>query len=274
MESICTYTTKAQETLVETMVELYNKTVRLEFGESDHRYLVSKLIKDDVWTEPSPVLGVTSVMGVVAKPALMTYPMNKAIEFLKALNTKPTEEDFRNARRAHIEHSNAGKKAGKVGHALVEALLLNKPTTMPTDKTEREYAESVATAFESWKTDFKPEIISTEEAVYSLSHDFAGTFDLMAKIDGKITLLDFKTTNPSYYNPDGIYAEYFGQLGGYLVAYEEQGGKVDQAMVVNLPKDGSEYKVKSLEDINKTITDAKVYFLSALGLYRSNRDFQ
>lgn len=268
------------------MTLIYDGKVDLSFGERDHRYLVSKKINDKVWTIPSPVLGCTSVVQIISKPQLMTYPMNKALEYLTEWVGKYPDGTYANllkqewpglvrqARRAHVEHSNVGKKAGKVGHALVEALLLGKAVTLPTDPQERKYAESVATAFEAWKAEYKPKILGTEEAVYSLLHDVAGTYDLLCEIDGRKYIVDFKTTNPSYYNPDGIYAEYFCQLGGYLIAYEEQNkAEVDGAMIVNLPKDGSEFKVKSLEDIGKTITDAKVYFLSALTLYRSNRDF-
>jgi len=256
------------------VLELYGGKVRLEFGEKDHKYLVSKLVKDDLWTIPSPVLGVTTICGVISKPALMTYPMNKALEYLKTRTEPLSDLDYRQARQAHIDHSNAGKKAGKVGHALIEALLTGKTVKLPTDKELKAQIESVQNVFNEWVEDFSPKILGTEQAVYSLLYDYAGTYDLLAEIDGKKYICDFKTTSPSYYNPDGIYAEYYCQLGGYLIAYEEQNeAEVDGAMIVNLPKDGSEYKVKGLEDIGKTMTDAKCYFLHALGLFNSNRDF-
>lgn len=257
-------------------MEIYNKTVKLEFSDSGHKYMVSKLVSKEknLWTVPSAVVGTTSVTSIINKPFLMLWPMNMALTHLKALKTLPTEQDFREAASAHRAKSDAGKKTGKVGHALVEALLLGKKVLMPTDPDLLKEAESIKAAFESWVEDFKPDMKYTEQIFYSLVHNYCGTCDLVATIDGKLTVVDYKTTNSSRYNPDGIYAENFAQLGAYIIGLEEMLGiKVDDGMIVNLPKNGEEYKVKSLSDMGKSVEDAKMYFLNALGLYEAHKDF-
>lgn len=254
-------------------LELYDGLVKLMYHDGQHKYTVSKKVGDR-WGPVIPTTGTTTITSIINKPALMKYPMNKALEYLRGLQQPIKEADFRAAAQAHVEHSNAGKDAGKVGHTIVEALLTEQPYTMPTEPTLRAQAESVMSAFKAFELDYTPETISSELPFYSLLYDYAGTMDYVGVIDGKLTIADFKTTNPSYYNPDGIYVEYFAQLGAYTLGYEEMtGNEVEELMVINLPKDGSQYKVKKLSSMGLTKIDAQLYFLSCLSLYRLHQTF-
>ncbi len=49
--------------------------------------------------------------------------------------------------------------------------------------------------------------------------------------------------------------------------------EVDDLAVVNLPKNGSDYKVKTLKDLGLTKIDAQLYFLNALNLYNLHKEF-
>lgn len=246
---------------------IYDKTIDFEFEEKGHKYLVKKKVGDQ-WTIPTPVVGTTTVCGIINKPALMLWPMNEALKYLRGLGEIPMDEAMlREAANAHKLKSKLGKAAGTVGHGLVEALLLGKEPEKPSDGLLEAYT-SIKNAFEKYREDFKPEIIKSEEPFYSLSHNFAGKIDDLSTINDKLILTDYKTSSSSYYSPDGIYKENFAQLGGYLVGVEEMTGlEIDDAQVVNLPKDGSGYKVKSLSDLGLSTTDAKLYFLNCLGLY-------
>lgn len=254
---------------------VYKDTIKLEFGETNHRYTISKLVDKDLWTEPEAVVGVTTIIGVLNKPALMLWPLREAIKYLEAHKDAPiTKKLLDEAYEAHKQKSQKGKDAGKTGHALVEALLLDKKPELPTDPEALKEAESVALAFEKWRADYAPKVLYTEKPFYSLRHEYAGTCDLVAEIDGKTVVIDFKTTNPSYYNPDGLYAENLAQVGAYAEGLEEMLGlEVDDCMVVNLPKNGDEYKVKSLSGMRLGVGDAKMYFLYCLGLYKLHKDF-
>lgn len=253
---------------------IYDDSIKLEFGETGHRYTVSKKVGDDLWTPPEPVVGTTTVTSVISKPALMLWPLREAISYLEQYKGQPIDKKLLDvAYAAHKRKSQAGKDAGTVGHALVESLLLDKEYEVP--EAQKDEAKSVKNAFELWREDFAPEVLYTEQKFYSQKHDFAGTCDLVANVGGKLTIIDFKTTNPSYYNPDGIYGEYFAQLGAYTLGLEEMLGiEIEEAEIVNLPKNGKEYKVKSLSDLGMSLIDAKAYFLYCLGLYKLNKDFQ
>ena len=251
---------------------IYDGVVDFSFDEPQHKYLVKKLVGKD-WTIPTPVVGTTTVCGIIAKEALIGWSAKTAAYHIRdnLKDLKDLAGLAEEAKREYLNLSKAGRATGSVGHALVEALLMGEKYTMPTAKEPLDAATSVKKAFEAWREDFVPEVVKVEEPFYSLLHNFAGKCDLVATIGGKLTLIDFKTTKTSTYNPDGIYADNFCQLGGYLQGIEEMTGlEIEEAIIVNLPKDGGEYKVRSLSDLGLTKTDAKLWFLNALGTYNLN----
>lgn len=256
---------------------IYNDTVEFKYDDGEHLYTVSKLVDKakGLWTTPLPVIGVTSVTGIINKPALINWAAGAAADFLKEhlRDIQDLPRLAEEAKRAHTMEANKGKAAGSVGHALVEKLLKNEPVTMPTTLDAQAAAMSVTNAFKFWQRDYKPEVVALEQPCYSLAHDYAGKFDLLCNIGDQLVLVDFKTNKVSRYAPEGIYADMFAQLGGYIQLIKEQMGvEVDDAIIVNLPKGGEEYKVKSLSDMRVSPGEASLYFLQALGLYKSNRD--
>jgi len=63
--------------------------------------------------------------------------------------------------------------------------------------------------FDTWLQEFTPEIIFTEETVWSERHDYAGSFDALAIINGETVWLDWKTTR------SGVHEEVALQLAAY-----------------------------------------------------------
>jgi genome maintenance exonuclease 1 len=64
-----------------------------------------------------------------------------------------------------------------------------------------------------WNT-HKPELIAAEYHVFSDNHEFAGTADLICKINDKMWLLDIKTSN-------SLHTSYGLQLSAYAMAWSE-----------------------------------------------------
>ena len=64
-----------------------------------------------------------------------------------------------------------------------------------------------------WNT-HKPELISAEDFVWSDEHKYAGTADLVVKMNGEIWLLDIKTSN-------SVHKSFDLQLASYAKALEE-----------------------------------------------------
>ncbi len=262
---------------------IYDDSVKFNYSDGAHVYTVSKLVdkSKDLWTTETPVTGVTTIGNIIAKPALVGWASNLSAAYMVEYGAMMSQPKLARlameAKRQHIEAANKGKAAGSVGHALVEQLLIDPSTkglALPTQPEARKAAISVIDAFKAWFADFEPQVVDSERPLYSLAHNFAGKFDLLAKIDGKLVLVDFKTTNAGRYAPDGVYAEMYCQLGGYLQLINEQlGMEVEEAVIVSLPKDGSNYKTKSLGDLGASQAEAKMYFLNALGLYNANNTF-
>lgn len=249
--------------------------VKLTFNAPDHKYLVSFKIGQD-WTTPKPTTGVTTYCSALSKDFLAPWAAKLAAEYV--LSHKDAQTDavtLEQAKKQWKLAGDSGARAGKLGHLYVEAKLTGRAVTMPSSTEDKAVVESVASALDAFMEDWRPEIVKSEMVVYSKIHDYAGTADFVAKTDDKLIIGDWKTTNTSKYNPDGLYASYFAQVGAYALAYEEMTGeKIDDLWLVNLPKDGGQYKLKKLEDTNLTKTDAIAYFLSLKSAYEQNQRFE
>lgn len=112
--------------------------------------------------------------------------------------------------------------------------------------------------FLDWFNANKVEFVEIERVVYSKKYDFAGRFDLIAKVDGKLMLLDYKTGK-------GVYDESGLQLAAYRLAWEEENGKqLDGHGILHLDKEtaGFEYLPYTPEEYARDL----VGFLAALQL--------
>ena len=102
-------------------------------------------------------------------------------------------------------------KGGNPQTVLTEAL--DAKTVVDRDAFKRQ-AGSAYSAFEFWCKGTQLEIIDCEVQVISEAHRYGGTLDFIGKLDDKLVLGDFKTSN-------GVYPEMLCQLAAYAKAYEE-----------------------------------------------------
>ena len=124
------------------------------------------------------------------------------------------------------------RKAGKEGtqvHEAAEALVKGEEVTWMDDYGRAKYSqvvwEMILKFYEFWST-YKPELISTEDFVWSDKHKYAGTADLVVKLDGKVWLLDLKTSN-------SLHKSYDLQLASYAVALKESKGiEIDRTGII------------------------------------------
>lgn len=123
-------------------------------------------------------------------------------------------------------------KAGKEGtqvHEAAEALIKGEEVTWMDDYGKAKYSQLVwgmiIKFYDFWKT-VKPELIFTEEFTYSDTHKYAGTADLLVRINGEVWLLDIKTSN-------SLHRAYDMQLAAYAKSIEEvKGIKVDRTGII------------------------------------------
>ena len=86
--------------------------------------------------------------------------------------------------------------------------------------------------FKRWKQMHSVKPIGTEIRLYHKGLLYAGTADLVAEVDGKITLVDYKTSASVQDKLCGV------QLEAYDKALQSHGYAVEQRAILHLKKDG------------------------------------
>jgi hypothetical protein len=151
------------------------------------------------------VPGVTTILGILNKPALIPW-----------------------ANRLGLEGIDVGKyvddkaEIGTLAHALATDHLTGLETdTSHYDAHQIDKAENAALSFFSWLDKNQIEPLSVEAPFVSEELLFGGTVDIFGKLNGKQVLVDLKTGS-------GIWPEYGYQIAAYAKLLEEQGFKVDE----------------------------------------------
>lgn len=223
--------------------------------------------------------GVTTILSATLAKDLMQWAVDCCVEYLQAKLPVITEEDLREGANEYKVRRDSGAGTGSEAHALVEQFL--KGVVPAIDHSSQE-ATNAYLAFCKWFEAAKPTILNVEEVIYSASLSYAGTYDAMLDIDGKVVLCDLKTTNASRKAPNGVYAENFIQLGAYALAHEEQrqyeeanGGsklrKIDDLMVISAKKNGK-LDIVTASGLGLTVDECGEMFRQVISLYRFMTD--
>jgi hypothetical protein len=93
--------------------------------------------------------------------------------------------------------------------------------------------------FELWREQYRPHIMFTETPFYSLRYGYAGTIDIIAMINGKLSFIDIKTGASSSVGP---------QLAAYERGWceQEKYTAATQRWALWLPKNGDPFKFERL----------------------------
>lgn len=133
--------------------------------------------------------------------------------------------------KAHQKELAKGAEIGTQAHKLIEWTMR---TALGAEAGPKPVvSEKALWAFLCWeewakRVELKPLLI--ERTVYSKTHRFAGTLDILARVNGVVTLVDLKTSK-------GIYPEMFLQVAAYMKAMEEMGYALPaSSLIVRLPK--------------------------------------
>jgi hypothetical protein len=110
---------------------------------------------------------------------------------------------------------------GTAVHNAVEDLVAGKEITWMDDFGNAKYSldvwNMILKAYEFFET-YKPEIIASEYFTYSDEHQYAGTTDLVLKLNDVVWLVDIKTSN-------SVHKSHELQLAAYAKAWEEVTGQ-------------------------------------------------
>jgi hypothetical protein len=192
---------------------------------------------------------VTNILGVISKPALINWAAKVEREMTievscglyqdaMSLPTKLSATAWITSLNDRLGKTKASQrelaKASEVGsqaHALIEwtlkAKMLQQPGPAPKicDKATWSFM-----AWEDWANSVHLKPLFVEQVVYSEKYGYAGTLDLLAEVNGKLTVLDWKTGK-------AVYSEAHLQNAAYRQAIREMGhGDPVQGIIVRLPK--------------------------------------
>ena len=188
---------------------------------------------------------VTSILRIIDKSGpLMGWAVKIEREAIKAaleaVLTEPGEVDPQHVwdsmekhlkgKRASLKKQDEAANIGRAAHALIEWHTRRMLGTEagPEPKVSDESLRAVL-AWLDWSqmVGFTP--LATELRVYCPTCGFAGTLDTLAKVQGVVTLIDYKTAK-------AVYPEALLQVNFYRHAAKMCGVEAEQAMVLRLPK--------------------------------------
>lgn len=249
------------------------------FDEKTHTYYI----------DGKPATGVTTIIGVLAKPALIGWAAKMAVEHIKenapgisrrmGIQTdeirdieyyRVAPELLEEARTAHTKKKEAAGTHGTDAHALVERYIKTEimtrsatrstPIPVPMPMAEMEAIKP----FIDWAQENVDHFLFSERRMFNKELFIAGTCDF-AYVDkkGRRMMADYKTSG-------GIWGvDYFLQVAAYKMLAEAEGDEPYVGMtIVRQGKKGlSDFEVQHLFDY-ETFKEA---FLSCLTIYRAQR---
>jgi len=168
---------------------------------------------------------VTTILGVRAKPALEYWAAEQTAEAavdLVASLPQRLEEEGREAVVKYLAGARYRRRPGVMSpselgtavHAVLEEYALTGVRPAEVDPAVVPFVDQ----FEAWADRWQPEYLASEATVYSPTYRYAGTLDAVVRIEGRVYLLDYKTTAKavdSRGKPTGPYPEAALQLVAY-----------------------------------------------------------
>ena len=226
--------------------------------------------------------GITTVLGVIAKPALIQWSADEAVKYLGWWNEKyedkmedlmakwtdmrelKTSDFYKLLCEARLAHRKKKEKAGDWGtevHAWIEQYIKGCMSGTPElnsvplqEGTQRD----ACTNFMKWTHENKVKFIESERNLYSREWWTGGIADIVCEIDGKKFVGDVKTSS-------AIYPEMWIQGAAYAKMLKEMGlhDNIEGVVIINCKKDGG-FQVETSYGLEDKIKS----FEAALTLYR------
>ena len=230
---------------------------------------------------------VTTVLEMIAKPALRDWKMNRALDYLKLkyesrhwdtrISTPPWirypgskraqslkkrlvtswKDALASLRRNAKAYPNQVRdNAGDIGSEVHDAI--TKELLGEVWNTDIEQVATAMQSYRMWREDSTVEPIWTEQTVWSLEYGYAGSADLVGIDNGRLVVLDWKTGS-------GVHNEAGLQVAAYSHAIEElTGTTVDECRVIHLNKSTPAWTEYTVKDWRRSFNG----FLSALNTWK------
>ncbi|MDI3298351.1 MAG: hypothetical protein QJR08_04185 [Bacillota bacterium] len=191
------------------------------------------------------VPGVTTVLGILAKPGLVKWANNLGLRGIDS-----------------AKYVDETAIIGGLAHYLVECELQGvEPDLSEYSKLQIDRAENALLSFYEWQKHHAFAARLIEKPLVSERHRYGGTIDAYGVLDGRYCLLDFKTSAR-------IYPEHRIQVSAYLRLLREAGYPVEEVRVLRIGRtedEGFEEHVLS----ERELREGWRIFRAALVIYRS-----
>lgn len=197
---------------------------------------------------------VTTILGVLAKPALIQWASNVAVDYLASHSSSNDmftalvgtssirNDEFDNARNAYKDKSTDALDTGSVVHNAIDAYIKTGSYHLDEGMVEENRCME---SFIRFTHEHNVEFVENEMTVFDPVKRYAGTLDAVAKIDGKRYVIDFKTSS-------AIYSENWMQVAAYRGAYNKMKRKSGYGIaVLRLDKNEPKYELKLITDQKK-----------------------
>lgn len=176
------------------------------------------------------VPGATTVLGVLAKPALIKWANDLGLDGIDS-----------------SRYVDALARIGTLAHQLIEQDL-GGPAVVADEWTADEFdrAENALLSYRDWRRGHEIEPMLIEESLLSETMRYGGTVDCFASVDGVPTLLDFKTSK-------AIYEEHILQVAAYERLLREHGYTAANVRVLQVgrsPDEGFTERVLPVEHLD------------------------
>jgi len=192
------------------------------------------------------VPGVTTVLGVLNKPALVKWANNLGLQGIDS-----------------TRYVNEKAAIGTLAHQMIANYLRGEATgTDEYSKVQIDQAENAVLAFFEWEKTHPVKALLVEEPIVSEQFHYGGTIDCLGQINSSLCLLDFKTSS-------GIFPEMMVQLAAYKHLLIEHGYAINQAIILRVgrtPDEGFEERLVNHLDKRWEI------FQHALAIYRLQKE--
>jgi hypothetical protein len=267
-----------------SITSVYGGRAAITFHEARHYYTVKVPGIVDKLYQPS----VTGIIGMMDKSgALVPWAVGQMATRIKELTPAgSTDKDVfmgivDAAQETWRQTKNEAADIGSLVHRVLEQELLSRsgmaekpslplvPDALLAPNLNPEMVEKANNSVSAglqFLDEHKIEVVQAEAVRWSPTYGYLGTGDLVAHVDGKLSMLDWKSGKR-------LYPTVWLQLAAYQVAYQEEfpDQSIVQRVGVNVGRDGT---LETETRNNDTLEDDFKCFLALLKVWRWNMENQ
>ena len=212
--------------------------------------------------------GVTTALSSISKPMLIPWAAKMASENIKEfllehstgriLTKEEIEKACLEGKNIYKKKSSEAADIGTRAHAAINAIIEGREPKIDDD------IKIAVEAFEKYQKTNALKIELGDTKIASLVHGYGGSLDAIGMENGKVIIVDFKTSKGIVFYPEWSF-----QLAAYSYAFQETYALdyLPTGLIVRIAKDKPDFRVAKVTNI----AQAFLGFKAALSLYRMSK---